>query len=185
VSPTKAARPPSGFHRLSAFAAVLFSGLFAGFVITVMVLECSLREAGAAVYTQVRLIELQHLDDLATALLPPAIIAVVALSLGGIRVRGQRWFALGALLLLLAALLISVTISVPINTAQQHWSVLAPPADWAAVRDRWQLAHAARTTATLLAFGLLVAVPLRRPDEPSAEAYLPERPEGFSRLHRI
>jgi uncharacterized membrane protein len=153
---------------MSVFAAVLFSGLFAGFLITVMVLECSLREFGAAVYTQVRLIELHHLDDLATALLPPAIIAVVALSLASIRVRGsQRWFALGALLLLLAALLISVTISVPINAAQQHWSVLAPPADWAAVRDRWQLAHAARTTATLLAFLLLIAVPLRRPDEPS------------------
>lgn len=168
MSPPNAARPPSRLQRASAFAAVLFSGLFAGFLITVMVLECSLREFGAAVYTQVRVIELQHLDDLATALLPPAIVAVVALSLTSIRVRGsQRWSALGGLLLLLAALLISVTISVPINTAQQHWSVLAPPADWAGVRDRWQLAHAARTIAALLAFLLLIAVPLRRTDKPS------------------
>ena len=154
--------------RVSAFAAVLFTGLFAGFLVTVMVLEASLREFGAAVYTQVRLIELQHLDDLATALLPPAIVAVVALGLASIRVRGnQRWLVLGSLVLLLAALLISVTISVPINTAQQHWSVLTPPADWASVRDRWQLAHAARTTTALLAFLLLIAVPLRRPDKPT------------------
>jgi Domain of unknown function (DUF1772) len=155
--------------RVSAFAAMLFTGLFAGFLVTVMVLEASLREFGAAVYTQVRLIELQHLDNLATALLPPAIVAVVALSVASIRVRGtQRWFVLGALLLLLAALLISVEISLPINTAQQHWSVLAPPADWASVRDRWQLAHAARTTTTLLAFLLLIAAALRRPNKPFA-----------------
>jgi uncharacterized membrane protein len=84
-------------------------------------------------------------------------------------VRGrQRWFVLGALVLLLGALLISVTISVPINAAQQHWSVLAPPADWAGVRDRWQLAHAARTTTTVLAFLLLIAATPRRPDKPFA-----------------
>ena len=155
--------------RVSAFAAVLFTGLFAGFLVTVMVLETSLRDFGAAIYTQVRLIELQHLDDLATALLPPAIVAVVALSLASIRVRGRQcWFVLGALVLLLGALLISVTISVPINAAQQHWSVLAPPADWAGVRDRWQLAHAARTTTTMLAFLLLIAATLRRPDKPFA-----------------
>jgi hypothetical protein len=48
-------------------------GLFAGFLATVLVFEASLRGFGAAVYTQVRLIEVQHLDSLATALLLPAI----------------------------------------------------------------------------------------------------------------
>jgi uncharacterized membrane protein len=149
---------PALLQTTSAFAAVLFSGLFAGFLTTVLVLEASLRGVGAAVYTQVRLIELEHLDDLATALLAPAILAAAALTLAVIRRRGSgRWLALTAVLLLLVTLAISVSISVPINTDQLSWSVLAPPGDWSNVRDRWQLAHAARTTTAALAFVLLTA----------------------------
>ncbi|MGH3675716.1 MAG: anthrone oxygenase family protein [Mycobacterium sp.] len=149
---------PALLQTTSAFAAVLFSGLFAGFLTTVLVFEASLRDFGAAVYTQVRLIELEHLDDLATALLAPAILAAAALMLAMIRRRHSgRWLALTAVLLLLASLAISVSISVPINTDQQSWSVLAPPGDWSNVRDRWQVAHAARTTTAVLAFVLLTS----------------------------
>jgi uncharacterized membrane protein len=146
----------------SAFVAVLFSGLFAGFLTTVLVVEATLRGHGSAVYTQVRLIELEHLDDLATALLVPAILASVVFAVAVIRRRDtKRWLPLTAVLLLLATLVISVSISVPINTAQASWSVVAPPADWSAVRDRWQLAHVARTTTSVLAFVLLTAAAMR------------------------
>jgi hypothetical protein len=155
-------------QKMSAFAAVLFSGLFAGFLTTVLVFETSLRDFGAAVYTQVRLIELQHLDDLATVLLLPGILAAAALTLAGIRHRGsRRWLALTGLLLLMATLAISVSINLPINTAQESWSVLAPPVDWSHVRDRWQLAHAARTTTAGLAFVLLTAVAVGQPSQRS------------------
>ena len=156
---------PALVQTTSAFTAVLFSGLFAGFLTTVLVFEASLRGFGAAVYTQTRLIELEHLDDLATALLVPAILASAALTLTTIRRPGSgRWLTLIAVLLLLATLAISASINVPINTDQQHWSVLTPPSDWADVRDRWQLAHVARTTTAALAFVLLTAVlvPARR-----------------------
>jgi uncharacterized membrane protein len=166
---TEVAVHPAGRTALlqtaSTSAAVLFSGLFAGFLTTVMVLEAGLRGSGAPVYTQVRLIELKHLDDLATALLPAAILASAALTLTIIRRPGSgRWLALTAIALLLTTLAISVSVSVPINTAQQGWSVLAPPPDWSHVRDRWQLAHAARTVAGVVAFALLTAVaaPWRR-----------------------
>jgi uncharacterized membrane protein len=152
-------RRPALLRSGAGFAAVLFSGLFAGFLVTVLVLEASLREFGPEVYTQVRLIELAHLDDLATALLPLAFLAAVALTVCVIRRRGTvRWLAVAAVLLLLVTLVISVSISVPINTAQQSWSVVAPPGDWSSVRDRWQLAHVARTTTSVLAFLLLTAV---------------------------
>jgi uncharacterized membrane protein len=148
----------------AAFTAVLFSGLFAGFLTTVLVFEASLRGFGAEVYTQVRLIELEHLGDLATVLLPPAILAAIALTLCVIRRRGSvRWLALTAVLLLLVTLAISVSISVPINTDQQSWSVVAPPGDWSSVRDRWQLAHVARTATSVLAFVLLTTAVAARP----------------------
>jgi len=56
------------------------------------------------------------------------------------RVAG-RWLTLTALLLLLTAFAISVAINVAINTAQQGWSVAAPPSDRSSVPDGWQLAH--------------------------------------------
>ncbi|MCW2663815.1 MAG: hypothetical protein JWP83_4967, partial [Mycobacterium sp.] len=51
---------------------------------------------------------------------------------------------------------ISALVNLPINTAQQSWSVLAPPSDWASVRDRWQIAHLARTITAVSAFTVLV-----------------------------
>jgi Domain of unknown function (DUF1772) len=159
----------AALHIATAYCAVLLSGLFAGFLVTVLVLEFSMRSENAAVYTQVRLIELKHLDDLATALLLPAILAVSILALSTFRHRGvPRWLAGTALLLLAATLVISVSNSVPINTMQQGWSVADPPGDWAEVRDRWQLAHVARTTTSVLAFLVLIAIRPSRRRAPSA-----------------
>jgi hypothetical protein len=144
---------------VTATAAVVFSGLFAGMLLAMAVLESSMRGLAATVYTQVRLIELDRLGGLATILLIPAIIATAALAWSAFRRRGAgRWVTLTALLLLLTAFAISVAINVPINTAQQGWSVAAPPSDWSGVRDRWQLAHVARTSTAALAFVLLAAV---------------------------
>jgi hypothetical protein len=104
---------PTLLQTTSTVGPVQFSGLFAGFL--------------ATGYTQVRLIELQHLGDLATALLVPAILAAAALTLALIRRRGSgRWLTLTAVLLLLATLAISASISAPINTDQQSWSGPGP-----------------------------------------------------------
>jgi len=143
--------------RIALLASVLFSGLFAGFLTGVLVLEATLRRFPASVYTQVRLVELVHLNDLATVLLPGALLATATLVLVAIGRPGRTpWLALTALGLLLVSFVISALVSVPINTAQQSWSVLAPPSDWASVRDRWQIAHLARTVTAVSAFTALV-----------------------------
>jgi uncharacterized membrane protein len=144
-------------RRMTLFTGVLFSGLFAGFLFAVLILEASLRRFPASVYTQVRQVELAHLDDLATVLLPAALLATATLVVTIARPGRTRWLALTALVLLLATFIISTLVSVPINTDQQGWSVLAPPSDWASVRDRWQIAHLVRTTPTVCAFIILVA----------------------------
>ncbi len=144
---------------------LLFSGLFAGFLLCVLVLEHSLRGFDASVYTQVRLVELDSLDTLASVTLIPAIVTTVVLA---IRARGNdRRVVLVAVGLLLIVFATTLAISLPINSDQTGWSVQNPPADWSTVRDHWQVAHLIRTVAALLAFGSLigsaVTVPTKRP----------------------
>jgi hypothetical protein len=138
-------------------ASLLFGGLFTGFLVTVLVLESTLRGVDASVYTQVRQVELDRLDGLASATLIPALIATAVLVASAARNRRRvRWPVL-AFVLLLSVVATTLVFNIPINTDQLTWSVQAPPADWAAVRDRWQLAHAVRTAAAVLAFGCLIA----------------------------
>jgi hypothetical protein len=145
------------------FASVLCSGLFAGFLIGVLILEFSLRNFDASVYTQVRLVELDHLDDLASVLLPAAIISSVLLLFVTITKREpSRWLALTAAITLAAVFAISLAVNVPINTEQHSWNVLAPPSDWVSVRDRWQTAHLARAILALFSFVVLTAIPVAR-----------------------
>ena len=141
-------------------ASLLFSGLFAGFLLGVLVLENSLRGFDGSVYTQVRLVELDSLDKLASATLIPALITTVVLA---VRVKGiDRRVVLSAVALLVVVFVTTFVINLPINSDQSSWSVQNPPSDWSSVRDRWQLAHAFRTAAALLAFGVLIVGGQRR-----------------------
>jgi uncharacterized membrane protein len=138
------------------FVSLLFGGLFAGFLLTVLVLESTLRSLDAPAYTQVRQVELDRLDGLASTTLIPTLIAAAILVAVTVRTRRRAfWLTLTALVLLVVVFATSLLVNVPINTDQLTWNVQAPPADWTSVRDRWQIAHAARTVAALLAFGCL------------------------------
>jgi uncharacterized membrane protein len=156
---------------IARMAGLFFAGIFAGFLVTVLALEATLRRFDASVYTQVRHVELIHLDDLASATLLPALLATVVLIAATIRSRGATfWWSAVALLLLVTVLVTTLVVNLPINADQLGWAVPAPPADWAQVRDRWQLAHAVRTGAAVIAFACLVrAGSGRRPGHPAAQ----------------
>ena len=145
---------------LARFTSLLFAGLFAGFLTAVLVLELSLRSFDRTVYTQVRLVELDSLDTLAVATLLPALLATTVLVYRSFRT-SARWLTVAALALLVFVFGLTVVVNLPINSDQLGWNVQSPPADWSAVRDRWQISHAARTLAAVLAFALLaLAAPL-------------------------
>jgi uncharacterized membrane protein len=148
----------SAIVRLVRGSSLLFAGPFPGFLLAVLVLEHSLRTYGASVYTQVRLVELDSLDKLASATLIPALVCAVIVAFVSIRARGNdRWLVLAAFVLRVPVFVTSLAINVPINGDQADWSVQALPTDWANIRDRWQLAHAVRTVCAVLAFTLLTA----------------------------
>jgi uncharacterized membrane protein len=144
-------------------ASLVFTGLFAGFLLGVLVLEKSLRAYNGSVYTQVRKVELDSLDTLASVTLIPALLSTLVVAVLAIRARGNdRWLLVAASTLLLAVFVTTLAINLPINGDQADWSVQAPPSDWAAVRDRWQLAHVVRTVSAVLALCSLTAAAVVR-----------------------
>ena len=142
--------------RIARISGLLFAGLFAGFLITVLVLELSLRRSGAWVYTQVRMVELDALDKLAAATLIPALIAILTVVVLAFRSKARIPRShLTALVLLTLVLVMTITINMPINADQLTWNIETPPAGWMTVRDHWQIAHTLRTVAAVVAFGCL------------------------------
>ncbi|MFI1603245.1 anthrone oxygenase family protein [Streptomyces griseofuscus] len=76
--------------------------------------------------------------------------------------------AAAALVLLVLALMVTFVVNAPINLDQFAWNAQAPPADWAGVRDRWQIAHAVRTAFCVIALGCLGVAIIDRPFERTA-----------------
>lgn len=138
------------------------TGLFAGFLVGILVFELSLRRFDGSVFAQTQQVTLIALPALATALLFPALIATGAL--GALRSRSRDdefWAAVASFALLLVALIVTLVVNVPINLAEAGWDPSSPPSDWATHRDRWQIGHGVRTAAALLAFGSLAVVASR------------------------
>jgi hypothetical protein len=63
-------------------------------------------------------------------------------------------------LLLVAVLIVFFGWTFPANQATQNWTVA--PADWAALRARWEWSHAVNAVLTFLAFCLLLLTALPR-----------------------
>ncbi|MFF7451878.1 MULTISPECIES: anthrone oxygenase family protein [unclassified Streptomyces] len=141
---------------IARWTGLLFGGVFTGFLVCVMVLENSLRDYDGTVYTQVRQVELDSLDTLASATLIPTIIATAIVVTGAWKAKGRNLYVpLAALALFLLILVLTFVVNLPINADQKDWTVASPPSDWADVRDEWQTSHAVRTLASLVAFALL------------------------------
>ncbi|WP_406266491.1 DUF1772 domain-containing protein [Nocardia sp. NBC_00881] len=71
-----------------------------------------------------------------------------------------RWFAGGAAVLAVAALVITRLGNVPINQHIKVWAVSGPPADYATILARWEAFHFARTACAVGAFLLVVMLTL-------------------------
>jgi uncharacterized membrane protein len=136
-------------------ASVLGVGVLAGVALTVLVLELALRGLPGPRYVEVRHAEFGWFTWFVGAVFVPTIVAVAAFAVLARR-HGRARPAAAAVVLLLVAVVVTVLVNGPINVEQLAWSAQAPPADWAGVRDRWQLAHAVRTVAIAGALGCLV-----------------------------
>ena len=113
---------------------------------------------------------IQNLGTPMSILLPFALLsALITLVLA--RQEGHaaafRWVAAG-FLLMVAALVITLAVEVPIDNRIQTWTVATLPADWRSIQSRWELWHTVRTFASIAALAAVAigAVVTGRPEEP-------------------
>ena len=59
--------------------------------------------------------------------------------------------AVAGFMLMVCALLVTLAVEVPIDNQIKLWTVATFPADWQAVRDRWEFYHALRTFVSIVA----------------------------------
>ena len=147
-------------ERAWALAAVLISGLTAGglaFMSVVVGRAMVTLDAVAYVATH------QATSLRATRYMTPLTLLSL-ISAGGLLVEswraGQSAGALlagGALLCAAAVVVVSISLSVPMNRQIAVWDAAAPPTGWMQTRARWMRVHKVRTSAALLAFLLLSA----------------------------
>lgn len=73
------------------------------------------------------------------------------------------WLAIGAAGLFAVMILYSVLLLVPINNQAARWQPESLPANWRALRRRWDTLHAVRVVVLFVALVLLVASFVARP----------------------
>ena len=106
-------------------------------------------------------------------LLPLSLLsALVTLALA--RQEGQAaafWWLAAGFLLMVAVLVVTLAVEVPIDNRIQAWTAATLPADWRAIQARWELGHTIRTFTSIaaVAAATISAVVTARPDQPAVE----------------
>jgi uncharacterized membrane protein len=140
----------SVLRRFVPILAVVLVGLIAGLMIGTGMDQYTHRQLAMTPWV----IEHQVMDALFRRVLPSWwYLTALLLVVSAVLTRGSsRTLFTVAAILMLVALVITVRVEVPMNRAIAFWNSAAPPADWAAVRDRWLWFHLFRTCCGAAAF---------------------------------
>jgi len=133
------------------------TGLFAGLMVTFIgIIDRVLAGLAAPEYVRVMqgLIKAADIPPVAPA---PIMIGLIAGGIAAWRLRrgggsAYRLALAGFLVLLLGAFVVTMAGNLPLNMAILKWDPAAPPADWAAARDRWHNFSIVRTAASVASF---------------------------------
>lgn len=145
------------FVHLFLFALVL--GVFWG---TWFSLSRSIGSITAPTFLEVGHTMIGNLGGPMAVLMPATLLSAVPVLVGFHRRhrRASSAFMLVGVGLLIVALIMTLTVNVPIDYDIDRWTVETLPPDWEMSRDRWQLYHTARTFACLTGFGFALAATL-------------------------
>lgn len=85
------------------------------------------------------------------------------------------WWLAAGLALMVAALVITLAVEVPIDNQIETWTAATLPADWRSIQSRWELWHTVRTFASIAAVvaATISAVVAPRPSQPPTTQVTP------------
>jgi hypothetical protein len=148
---------PALFVHVFLFALVL--GVFWG---TWFSLSRSMSAIAAPTFLEIGHTMIGNLGGPMAVLMPAALVSAlpVLLLLHRLHRRASFSLTLAGVALLAVALLITLSVNVPIDDAIAGWRVDTLPPDWTTIRNRWEAYHAARTFVSLAGFGFALAAVL-------------------------
>jgi uncharacterized membrane protein len=85
-------------------------------------------------------------------LMPATLVMLLWLCIATARVRPSFYFFVGALILMVITLLITVGVEVPIDNQIKTWTPETLPANWAELRSTWNQFHTLRTITSVMSF---------------------------------
>jgi hypothetical protein len=138
------------------FLFALVVGVFWG---TWFSLSRSMNSITASTFLEVGHTMIDNLGTPMAVLMPLTLISAVPILFVLYRLRRRVSFSLilvGAAMLAVA-LVITLSVNVPIDYAIDGWTVDTLPSDWMSIRNRWEAYHAARTFVSLAGFGFALA----------------------------
>jgi uncharacterized membrane protein len=157
--------------RLALFVHVFLFALVVGvFWGTWFSLSRSMSAITAATFLEVGHTMIGNLGGPMAVLMPATLVSAVPLLVGLYRLHRRASFSLtlAGVGLLAVALVITLSVNVPIDDAIARWTIDTLPPDWSSIRNRWEAYHAARTFISLAGFGsALAAVLWSREDAPT------------------
>jgi uncharacterized membrane protein len=142
----------------------LVTGVFWG---TWFSLSRSIAAITPGTFLEVGRLMIANLGGPMSVLMPAAVLSAVVLCVLLFRGRHTRgsFFASTALVLIVIAMIITLTVNVPIDHQIQSWKTATLPPDWNAIRDRWEYYHGLRTLVSLVALACLFASALSTTNE--------------------
>jgi hypothetical protein len=136
---------------------LLYSLVAAVFWGTWLGLSRSIADLSASTFLEVGRTMIGNLGGPMRVLMPSAVIATFALVVALARRHDlfAATFGTAALVLLLAAMGITLLVNVPIDQQIRGWTAETLPPAWQAIRDRWEFYHGTRTVVSIVGLACL------------------------------
>ncbi|WP_043097016.1 anthrone oxygenase family protein [Kallotenue papyrolyticum] len=144
--------------RIAQFVNVLLLALVTGvFWGTWLGLSRSMAALSPQTFVEVGHVMIANLGPVMAILMPLALLSTIPVLWLQARWRSRILYAtLAGLALFVVALLITLIVEVPIDNQIRAWTVATLPADWQALRDRWEVFHELRSWASVVGLALIV-----------------------------